>query len=147
VFDKVRGRISDCGYTIDGKEGRSYWIKASDGSVDKVPVNDIIPAQSSVPPAQTIKNNKREEVAKIISYNEKTDHYLIEYNTGQREEVTARKLREGNPTTLSLMEKKYWTGTHLSPSQLPAKILAMVPKTLSAKSPVNVSFQKKSKGQ
>jgi ribosomal protein L21E len=147
VLDKIRSRISDVAYTIDGKEGRSYWIKALDGSVDKVPANDIMPAPSTVPPAQTIKNNKREEVAKIISYNIDTDHYLIEYNTGQRQEITARKLREGNPTTLSLMEKKYWTATGLSPSQLPAKILAMVPKTLSAKSPSSSSSLRISKGQ
>jgi hypothetical protein len=81
ALDKVRSRISDVGYTIDGKEGRSYWIKALDGSVDKVPTNDIMPAPSSLPPAQTIKNNKREEVAKIISYDVKLDRYLIEYNT------------------------------------------------------------------
>jgi ribosomal protein L21E len=150
VFDKVRTRISDEAYTIDGKEGRSYWIRALDGSVDKVPANDIVKAQSSVPPAQTIKNNKREEVAKIISYDTAGDKYLVEFDTGGRQEVTARKLREGNPTTLSLMEKKYWTSTGLSPSQLPAKILAMVPKVLTTglgKSQVRASSQRKSKGR
>jgi ribosomal protein L21E len=157
VFDKVRTRISDEAYTIDGKEGRSYWIKALDGSVDKIPANDIVKAQSSVPPAQTIKNDKREEIAKIISYDEKSDSYEVEFSTGDKQKVTARKLREGNPTTLSLMEKKYWTQTGLSPSELPAKILAMVPKiltkgvttstTVSGKSPTHALTPRKSKGR
>jgi hypothetical protein len=122
-----------------------------DGSVDKIPANDIVLASQSVPPATTIKNDKREEVTKIISYNAKTDHYLIEYNTGERKEITARTLREGNPTTLTFMEKKYWTATGLKPDELPAKILAMVPKVLSKtgseKSPVRASTPRRSKGR
>jgi ribosomal protein L21E len=150
VLEKVRSRVSDEAYTIDGKEGRAYWIRALDGSVDKVPANDIIPAPQSCPPAQTSKNSKRGEVAKIISYNPAKDTYKVEWDTGTKETVTARKLREGNPTNLSLMEKKYWTATGLKPSELPEKILAMVPKplskTVSAKSRVHASTPRKSKG-
>jgi ribosomal protein L21E len=151
VFEKVRTRWSDEAYTIDGKEGRSYWIKALDGSVDKVPANDIVKAQLGVTPAPTIKNNKRGEVAKIISYNAQKDTYVVLNDTGKKETISARTLREGNPTTLTFMEKKYWTASGLKPDQLPAKILAMVPKVLpkivSATSPAHASTPRRSKGR
>jgi hypothetical protein len=146
-FEKVRSRWSDVAYTIDGKEGRSYWIRALDGSVDKVPANDIMKAQQGVTPAPTIKDNKREEVTKIISYDAKTDKYTILRDTGKKETITARTLREGNPTTLTFMEKKYWAATGLKPDQLPAKILAMVPKIALGKSPAHASTPRKSKGR
>ncbi len=57
-------------------------------------------------------------VAKIISYNDKTDKYKVEYDEGTIDTIPAKNLREANPLKLSMMERVYW----ISQKTIPAKI-------------------------
>jgi hypothetical protein len=128
-LEKVRARLSLESYIIDGKEGRSYWVKAKDQSVDKVPGFRLVKCRASVPFAATLKKNKRGVVEEILDYNAASDQYHLRYEDKSVKWQSAQDLREGNPTALTYMEKRFWVKKcpHF-PIGVPLKILALVPK-------------------
>jgi hypothetical protein len=105
---KTRSNLSKTSYIVDSIEGNQYLIKSIDGSIDKVPFWKIVPCDSHIPLAKTIKNGKRGIIERIKAYNPKKDTYLIIYDEGTEDWIPARNLREGNPLNLSKMEKEYW---------------------------------------
>jgi hypothetical protein len=116
-------------YIIDGKEGRSYWIKAKDMSVSKYPGFKLVKCKANVPLAATLKDNKRGAVEEILDYNEPSDKYHLRYEDGTVEWKAAQEMREGNPTALTYMEKRFWVKKcPRFPVDVPVKILALVPR-------------------
>jgi hypothetical protein len=104
--------MSKQAYVIDGWNGSQYYIKAKDGSIDKVPYFRIAPVKKSnnkaISVAKTIKNAKRHEVEKIISYDKSNDRYKVQYDNGDKDNIPARNLREGKPLLLCDMERELW---------------------------------------
>ena len=107
---KRRMAYTDKSFIIDGKSGNQWLIRASDGSIDKMPSNKLIRAGPSVKLADTIKQGKRGIISKILSYDNRYDKYKVLFDEGTVDNIPAKNLREGNPLKLSLMEKQFWYG-------------------------------------
>jgi hypothetical protein len=128
-MEKVRTRLSDEAYIIDNQEGRSYWVRALDSSVDKVPAFRLARCNDKFPLAKTLKNNKRETVEELLDYNEPSNEYQVRFEGGKLQWTSAQVLREGNPTALTYMEKKFWLKKCPKfPDGVPQRIRAMVTK-------------------
>jgi hypothetical protein len=147
-LQKVRTRLSEEAYIIDNKEGRSYWVRALDKSVDKVPAFKLAKCSNKFPLAKTLKNNKRETVEELLEYDEKTDKYKARFEGGDIQNISAQTLREGNPTALTFMEKKFWLKKCPDfPIGVPDKILSVVglPKTQSENGQSRILSRRRSK--
>jgi hypothetical protein len=90
-------------YQIIQQKGRSYIIQAKDGSVDTVPGFQLLRCNSkNYPQAETLKNDKRAVIERIISYDMTEDSYKVKFeNQKKLVKVTGVHMREGNPTQLS----------------------------------------------
>jgi hypothetical protein len=133
MFNKKRSILSKQAYVIDGWNGSQYYIKAKDGSVDKVPYFRIVPVKkrnnavlnggagnAKMSIANTIKNSKRHEIEKIISYDKANDRYKVQYTNGDKDNIPSRNLREGKPLFLSDMEREFWKNKE---TKMPNKII------------------------
>jgi hypothetical protein len=126
-FAKSRTRLSTVAYLIDDPVGNQYYIKAADGSIDKIPYFRIVPIpkddMSKFPIAKTIRNihphagakkadeelqSKRYEIEKIVSYDKRSDRYKVKYDNGEFDQIPAKNLRESRPLKLSPMEREFW---------------------------------------
>lgn len=115
---KNRTNLSKEAYVVDGKDGNQWLVRSNDGSVDKYPGWKLVKCDDRYKIAETIKEGKRGVVSKIISYNDKTDKYKVEYDEGTVDIIPAKNLREANPLKLSMMERVYW----ISQKTIPIKI-------------------------
>jgi hypothetical protein len=129
-FTKKRSKLSNQAYIIDGMVGNQYFIRAADGSIDKVPFFRIVPVAwggknkggknkikiakriDNVNPKSKVNNpkltSKRYTVDKILRYHTAEDKYEVLYDNGEKDYIPARNLREGRPLELSVMERKFW---------------------------------------
>ena len=107
-LQKHRTNLSKVSYNIDSRVGNQFIIKADDGSIDTVPGYKIVHSDKRVPLAESIKNGKRGIIKEIVYYHPQTNRYDVMYDTGERDEIAAINLREGNPTKLSRMEREFW---------------------------------------
>ena len=108
-FSKKRNKVSKESYIVDSKSGNQFLVKAKDDSVDKLPGYRLIKSANNIPLANSLKNGKRGIVEKIMSYDEKTNKYRVQYEGGVKDTIPAKNLREGNPINLSQMELEYWS--------------------------------------
>ena len=107
-LQKHRTNLSKVSYIIDSRVGNQFIIKADDGSIDTVPGYKIVRSDKRVPLADSIKNGKRAIIKEIVYYHPQENRYDVMYDTGERDEIPAINLREGNPTKLSRMEREFW---------------------------------------
>lgn len=105
---KKRSQVSKEAYVVDSRAGNQFLIKSVDDSVDKYPGYRLVKAAPNVQLAKTIKNGKRGIISEITSFDEKKNKYHVIYEGGAKDFIPARNLREGNPATLSRMEREYW---------------------------------------
>ena len=94
-----------------------FLIKAKDHSVDYYPGYKLVLCSKNIPLAETLKDQKRGVVEKILDYDIKKDKYSIIYEGGVKDKIPAKNLREGEPLKLSSMERAFWVH-----KDLPAKI-------------------------
>lgn len=106
-LSKKRSNATKESYIVDSKSGNQFIIKSKDESIDKYPGYQLIKASSNVPIADTLKGGKRGIINKIISYDKKK--YKVMYEGGTFDFIPAKNLREGTPTTLSQMEREFWS--------------------------------------
>jgi hypothetical protein len=133
---KVRSNYSMVSYKVIQEKGRSYIVEAKDGSVDTIPAFQLLKCDvKKYPQAETLKDDKRAVIERIISYSEKTDSYMVKFeNEAKLQKRSATVLREGNPTLLSREEKIFWIRKCPNfPEGVPAKILQMIPKIVQKK--------------
>ena len=105
---KTRRQVSDFVYTVDSKAGNLFNVIAADKSVNAYPGYKLVKAKGPVVMAKSLKDDKRGIVKTINGYDEKTDQYDVTFENDDREWRPSKYLREGNPTTLSRMERIYW---------------------------------------
>lgn len=117
-FDKKRSNVSKVAYTVDSYAGNLFRVKAQNHAINDYPGYRLVRANKNTPLAKDLKNDKREIVKSINSYNSKNDHYNITYENNTKGDVPAKFLREGNQTRLSRMEREYWIkkGTNIPPN-------------------------------
>ena len=114
---KKRTNLTKDVYVVDSKSGNQFVVKAKDSSVDKYPGYRLVKTKNTNL-AETIKNDKRGIVNKILSYDVKTDKYKVEYDGGVIEQIPSKNLREGRPTHLSQMELIYWSAKKNIPDKI-----------------------------
>jgi hypothetical protein len=109
-FEKKRTNFSNEAYIIDNILGNQYQIRALDGSVDLIPWFYVIPVKKGekIKTAKTIKNNKRKVVKKILSFDERTQNFKVQYTDGTVENIPKRNIREGAPATMPPIENVFW---------------------------------------
>ena len=105
---KTRRQVSNFAYTIDSKAGNLFNVIAEDKSVNAYPGYKLVKVKGPVVMAKSLKDDKRGIVKTINGYNEKTDQYDVTFENNDREWRPSKDLREGNPTSLSRMERIYW---------------------------------------
>ena len=120
-FDKKRSNVSNEAYTVDSYSGNMFKVRAKNLAVNDYPGYRLVRAKSNVPMAKNLKNDKRENVIKINSYNAKNDHYNITRENNTRDDIPASYMREGNQTKLSRMEREFWVNESKKKS-IPPKI-------------------------
>ena len=114
---KKRTNLSKDVYIVDSKSGNQFIVKAKDNSIDKYPGYRLVKTKNTNV-AETIKNDKRGIVNKILSYDDKKDKYRVEYEGGITQFIPAKNLREGQPTKLSQMELIYWSAKKNIPDKI-----------------------------
>jgi hypothetical protein len=119
-FNKKRLNYSKNLYKINAKDGYNYIVQAKDNSVLRFPKYKLMPDSKGVF-AETIANDKKGVVEEILSYDQKKDKYRVLFEGGVTDTIPAKNLREGNPTNLSPLERKYWDKNKRN-SNLPPKI-------------------------
>ena len=117
ALKKKRSNLSNESYIIEGRSGNMFLIKAKDHSVDYYPGYKLVLCSKNIPLAETLKDQKRGVVEKILDYDIKKDKYSIIYEGGVKDKIPAKNLREGEPLKLSSMERAFWVH-----KDLPAKI-------------------------
>lgn len=115
---KNRSNLSKESYIIDSKSGNQYIIRAKDNSIDTIPGYKLVKCDNRYPLANTIKNDKRGIVDKILDYNEKSDKYTVVYEGGVKDKILAKNLRESNPIKLSNMEILFWADKKNVPNNI-----------------------------
>ena len=115
-LEKRRSNLSENYYLVVKMEGNGVLIRAADDSTAMYPRHRVV-VDGSGELAATLDDGKRGIVDKIISYNAKKDKYRVAYEGGIKDTIPSKNLRETHPTTMSLMERKYWRGKTI-PSKL-----------------------------
>ena len=106
---KHRTNLSKKAYIVDGRDRNQIIIRSKDGSIDTYPAYRLIKSDKRYKLAETIKNQQRGIVDKILKYDEKKDKYNILYDEGTKDVIPSKNLRESEPTKLSSMELSYWS--------------------------------------
>ena len=106
---KRRTNLSKEAYIVDGRDRNQIIIRSKDGSIDTYPAYRLIKSDKRYKLADTIKNQQREIVDKILNYNEKKDSYNIVYDEGTKDAIPSKNMRESEPIKLSPMELSYWS--------------------------------------
>ena len=106
---KRRSNLSKEAYIVDGRDRNQIIIRSKDGSIDTYPAYKLVKSDNRYKLAETIRNQQRGIVDKILNYNEKKDKYNIIYDEGTKDIIPAKNLRESEPTKLSPMELSYWS--------------------------------------
>ena len=120
-FEKKRANVSKEAYTVDSYSGNMFKVRAKNLAVNDYPGYRLVRAKGNIPMAKNLKNDKRENVLKINSYNEKNDHYNITRENNTKDNIPASYMREGNQTKLSRMEREFWVNESKKKS-IPPKI-------------------------
>ena len=107
IINKKRSNLSKECYIVDSSNGRAYNIVAKDNSVATYPRYKLIPTTKGVI-ADTIDNEKRGIIDKIVSYDEHSDKYTVIYEGGVKDKIKSKYLRETTPTRLSNIELDFW---------------------------------------
>lgn len=117
---KNSSNLSKVSYIISEVVGNQYLIRSKDGSVDKYPGYKLYKCSDNIPIANTIKNDKRGVIEKIISYDENTNKYKVQFDDDKKtiDIIPAKNLREGTPARLSQMERDYWSKHIPVPSKI-----------------------------
>jgi hypothetical protein len=126
VIGKNRSNLSKESYIVDSKEGNSFIIRASDGSIDKYSGYRLVKCDERYPLAETIKDGKRGIVEEILEYDVKRDRYKVRYDEGTEEFIPSKNFRESAPLKLSAMEREYWS----KQDEVPVKIRRFMIKEL-----------------
>ena len=106
---KHRTNLSKEAYIVDGRDRNQIIIRSKDGSIDTYPAYRLVKGDNRYKLADTIRNQQRGIVDKILNYNEKKDKYNIIYDEGTKDVIPSKNLREAEPTKLSPMELSYWS--------------------------------------
>ncbi len=106
TFSKRRSNLSQCSYVVDDLIGNKYIIKAKDHSIAQYPRHQLVPTNNKNV-AESVDQNRRAIVDHIIDFQKV--HYIVEYEGGQRDNITPQSMREGRPSKLSPMEITYWS--------------------------------------
>ena len=106
---KHRTNLSKEAYIVDGRDRNQIIIRSKDGSIDTYPAYRLIKSDNRYKLADTIRNQQRGIVDKILNYNEKKDKYNILYDEGTKDTIPSKNMRESEPTKLSPMELSYWS--------------------------------------
>ena len=117
ALKKKRSNLTPEAYIVMERSGNSFLIGAKDYSVDYFPGYRLLLCSNDVPLADTLKNQKRGVVERIVDYDSRRDRYTVIYEGGVQDKIPAKNLREGEPLTLSSMERAFWVR-----KELPAKI-------------------------
>ena len=106
---KRRTNLSKQAYVVDGRDRNQIIIRAEDGSIDTIPAYRLVKSDRRYRIADTIRNQQRGVIDKILDYNEKNDKYKVIYDEGTKDTIPAKNLRETEPNRLSEMELSYWS--------------------------------------
>ncbi len=107
TIGKKRSNLSNECYIVDSRNGYGYNIVAKDSSTAFYPRHKLV-LTTKGEVANTINNDKRGIIDKILDYNAKSDKYKVVYEGGVTDEIKSKNLRETNPTHLSDIERDYW---------------------------------------
>jgi hypothetical protein len=119
-FQKKRLNYSKNLFKINAKDGYNYIVEAKDKSVLRFPKHMLMP-DSRGAFAETLANDKKGVVEEIISYDAAHDKYRVRFEGGVTDTIPSKNLREGNPTNLSPLERKFWDKNKRN-DNLPSKI-------------------------
>ena len=108
IMGKMRRVTTNEAYTIDSRKGNLFSVIATNKSVNAYPGYQLVKLKGKAPMGKSLKNDKRYNVQKIISYNKQTKRYYVLYEDGDRRYIPPSFLREGNPLTLSRTERIFW---------------------------------------
>ena len=110
-------------YQISSHRGNMYTLMAQDGTVMNFPryrlllCNQDGTKQKNIKWAETIPSKNNGEITKIVSYDQKTNKYIVQFTTTNGEEkydeIPASYLRGNFPQDLSEMEKEFRLGLNL----------------------------------
>lgn len=129
---KVRMKLSQDYYTIAGKSGNHWIVKARDGSTSIIPGHRIVPINDNepgVPFAQTIKTGTRGNatsgvVTELLDHDKNNpERYRARWEGVKKPaEVFGKDIRAGSgkPTHMTPLERKYWCRVPLK--KIPQKI-------------------------
>ena len=117
IINKKRSNLSKECYIVDSSNGRAYNIVAKDNSVATYPRYKLIPTTKGVI-ADTIDNEKRGIIDKILYYDEHSDKYTVIYEGGVKDKIKSKYLRETTPTRLSNIELDFWKKQGIIPNAL-----------------------------
>ena len=110
-------------YQISSHRGNMYTLMAQDGTVMNLPRYRLLLCnQDGTKPknikwAETIPSKNNGEITKIVSYDQKTNKYIVQFTTTNGEEkydeIPASYLRGNFPQDLSEMEREFRLGLNL----------------------------------
>ena len=115
---KHRTNLSKEAYIVDGRDRNQIIIRSKDGSIDTYPAYRLIKSDKRYKLADTIKNQQRGIVDKILKYDEKKGKYNVLYDEGTKDVIPSKNMREAEPTKLSSMELSYWSKQPSLPSSI-----------------------------
>lgn len=107
---KHRYRYSPESYKIAGKERSQYILQAQDGYTLLMPRWKLIKADPAVHPFKTtLKDGSKGTIAKIISYDKRTDKYKVLFEgSNDIYTVTAAEIRHRTPQVMTPLEKEFF---------------------------------------
>ena len=114
TLTKTRYKLSPVHYQIVGKEGLNYIIQADDGTTTRRTRAHLVPQFSGTKKAKTVEGAQHGVVSEIVDYDAKKRKYdvVFEMPDGSKvpDTIPMSYLREGNPTSMSPLEKDFWLG-------------------------------------